>query len=130
VLRLVEHGQRHLGQIHDLHGETAVISRVLSDPSPHGETRTARSGAVDDHIQQGAVSPPGFIRDPPVDGFVVTWFGLYSPTCAVHPLRRDPELGADGITPRNAGHQAPGATDAIGQVAVSTGKACGGTLKH
>jgi hypothetical protein len=68
VLRLIEHGQRHLGQIHDLHGETAVISRVLSDPSPHGETRTAGSGAADDHMQHGAVSPPGFIRDPPVDG--------------------------------------------------------------
>jgi hypothetical protein len=48
----------------------------------------------------------------------------------VLPLRRDPELGADGVTPRNAGHQAPGATDAIGRVAANAGKARGGALKH
>jgi hypothetical protein len=57
-------------------------------------------------------------------------FGLYSPSRVVLPLRRDPELAADGVTPRNAGHQAPGATDALGQVAASAGKACGGALKH
>jgi hypothetical protein len=34
LLRLFGHGQRHLGQIRDLHGEAAVISPVLSDPSP------------------------------------------------------------------------------------------------
>jgi hypothetical protein len=47
VLRLVEHGQRHLGQIHDLHGEAAVISPVLSDPSPEpSDVTPGRSDVV------------------------------------------------------------------------------------
>ena len=37
---------------------------------------------------------------------------------------------ADGVIPRNAGHQASGATDAIGPVAASAGKACGGALQR
>jgi hypothetical protein len=56
-------------------------------------------------------------------------FGLYSPSCTVPVVKRS-GTRRDRVTPRNAGHRAPGATDATGEVAASAGKACGGTLKH
>ena len=59
---------------------------------------------------------------PPGEGFAPQFLVCIVPSYGGVPSRRDPELGADGVTPRNAGHQAPGATDATGQVAASAGE--------
>jgi hypothetical protein len=51
MLRLVEHGQCDLGEIDDLHVESAVLVGVFGDPSTYGEACAAGSCAADDHLQ-------------------------------------------------------------------------------